>query len=230
MTTSLATTRTNGLLPYVPRLLLHWSPTGDDPRHMRINGTLAFVDISGFTKLTERLARKGKVGAEEMSDILSATFAGLLTECRADGADLVKWGGDAVLLLFQGPDHALRAARSAYRMRAALRTLGRISTTSGSVTLRMSMGVHSGDFDFFLVGDPAIHRELLISGPGASVTAEVESEAAAGQIGLSPTTAALLPPRLLGPFDEYMLGWKDRSFAVPAELARRVHPGGGIVR
>jgi hypothetical protein len=39
-----------------------------------------------------------------------------------------------------------------------------------------------------------------------------------------------VPPRLLGPFDEYMLGWKDRSFAVPAELARRVHPGGGIVR
>jgi hypothetical protein len=27
-----------------------------------------------------------------------------------------------------------------------------------------------------------------------------------------------------------MLGWKDRSFAVPAEHAKRVHPGGGIVR
>ena len=158
-------TASQGLLPYVPRLLMRWTPTGDDPRHMRVRGTLAFVDISGFTKLTERLARKGKVGAEEMSDILSATFAGLLTEARADGADLVKWGGDAVLLLFQGPDHALRAARSAYRMRATLRTIGRLSTTSGAVTLRMSVGIHSGDFDFFLVGDPELHRELLISGP-----------------------------------------------------------------
>ena len=188
-------TASQGLLPYVPRLLMRWTPTGDDPRHMRIRGTLAFVDISGFTKLTERLARKGKVGAEEMSDILSATFAGLLTEARADGADLVKWGGDAVLLLFQGPDHALRAARSAYRMRATLRTTGRLSTTSGAVTLRMSMGIHSGDFDFFLVGDPEIHRELLISGPGASTTADFEAAASAGQIGLSPTTVALLPPR-----------------------------------
>jgi class 3 adenylate cyclase/tetratricopeptide (TPR) repeat protein len=197
-TVSTATTESQGLLPYVPRLLMRWSPTGDDPRHMCIRGTLAFVDISGFTKLTERLARKGKVGAEEMSDILSATFAGLLTEARADGADLVKWGGDAVLLLFQGPDHALRAARSAYRMRAALRTIGHLSTTSGAVTLRMSMGIHSGDFDFFLVGDPEIHRELLISGPGASITAEFEAAASAGQIGLSPTTVALLPPRLVG--------------------------------
>ncbi|HEY3191012.1 MAG TPA: crosslink repair DNA glycosylase YcaQ family protein, partial [Solirubrobacteraceae bacterium] len=39
-----------------------------------------------------------------------------------------------------------------------------------------------------------------------------------------------LGPRLLPAFDPYLLGWKDRSFAVPAEHARRVHPGGGILR
>ena len=188
----------DSLLPYVSRLALGWAPTGPDRRHVRIHGSLAFVDISGFTRLTERLARKGKVGAEEMSDILSATFAGLLAEARADGADLVKWGGDAVLLLFQGPDHAHRAARAAHRMRATLKEIGRLPTTSGTVVLRMSVGVHSGDFDFFLVGDPALHRELLISGPAASVTAEVEAAAEAGQIGLSATTAGLLEPHLLG--------------------------------
>jgi Winged helix DNA-binding domain len=39
-----------------------------------------------------------------------------------------------------------------------------------------------------------------------------------------------LPARLLPAFDPYLLGWKDRSFAVPARHAGRVHPGGGIVR
>jgi hypothetical protein len=38
------------------------------------------------------------------------------------------------------------------------------------------------------------------------------------------------PPRLLPAFDPYLLGWNDRSFAVAAEHARRVHPGGGIIR
>jgi class 3 adenylate cyclase/tetratricopeptide (TPR) repeat protein len=199
MTAAEVTSEVRQLLqPYVPGLLMRWAPTGHDARHMRVTGTLAFVDISGFTRLTERLARKGKVGAEEMSDILSATFAGLLTEARDDGADLVKWGGDAILLLFQGPDHALRAARAAHRMRATLRVIGRVPTTSGNVTLRMSVGVHSGDFDFFLVGDPEIHRELLISGPAASITADTEAAAAADQIGLSRATAALLEPQLLG--------------------------------
>jgi class 3 adenylate cyclase/tetratricopeptide (TPR) repeat protein len=187
------------LLPYVPVLLRRWPRHGGDDRHMRVSGSLAFVDISGFTRLTEQLARQGKVGAEEMSDILSATFAALLTEARDDGADLVKWGGDAMLLLFQGPDHAARAARASHRMRAMLAVIGRIRTASVNISLRMSVGVHSGDFDFFLVGDPVLHQELIISGPGASVTAVTEAAAAAGQIGLSPATAALLDPRLLGP-------------------------------
>jgi Winged helix DNA-binding domain len=39
-----------------------------------------------------------------------------------------------------------------------------------------------------------------------------------------------LPPRLLPPFDPYLLGWKDRSFAVQPQHARRVHPGGGVLR
>jgi hypothetical protein len=38
------------------------------------------------------------------------------------------------------------------------------------------------------------------------------------------------PPRLLPAFDPYLLGWKDRSFAVEPAFARRVHPGGGIIR
>ena len=189
----------DGLLSYVPGLLRDWTPSGYDDRHMRVAGTLAFVDISGFTRLTERLARRGKVGAEEMSDLLSGTFAGLLAEAQEDGADLVKWGGDAMLLLFQGDGHPERAARSAHRMRARLRVVGRLPTTSGTVNLRMSVGVHSGEFDFFLVGDPDLHRELVLSGPSATLTAATEAAAPAGQIGLSAATAALLPPRVLGP-------------------------------
>ena len=41
---------------------------------------------------------------------------------------------------------------------------------------------------------------------------------------------AAIPARLLGAFDPYLLGWKDRAFAVPARHAKRVHPGGGMLR
>ena len=39
-----------------------------------------------------------------------------------------------------------------------------------------------------------------------------------------------IPARLLGAFDPYLLGWKDRAFAVPARYTDRVHPGGGMLR
>ena len=186
------------LRPYVPRLVVDWLRTTPDETFRQVEGSLAFVDISGFTQLTERLARRGKVGAEEMSDTLNATFSALLAEAYEEGAGLVKWGGDAVLLLFDGSDHATRACRAAHRMRARMREVGRVTTPAGRVTLRMSVGIHSGTFHFFLVGDPTQHRELIVSGPAASRTAEMEALAAAGQIVVSADTAELLKPAVLG--------------------------------
>ncbi len=184
------------LKPYVPRLLISWLRDTPEARQRDIEGTLAFVDISGFTTLTERLARKGKVGAEEVNDALDDVFRPLLDVAYDYGAGVVKWGGDAVLLLFDGDEHAPRAARAAVEMHRTLRTVGRMSTSSGQVRLRMSLGMHSGVFQFFLVGD--LHRELLVAGPGASRTVDMEAIADAGEVALSPETAALLEPKDVG--------------------------------
>src|SRR6185437_16941080 len=165
-------------------------------RHRVVDGTLAFVDISGFTRLTERLAGKGKIGAEEMSNLLDVTFAALLGVAYDYGAWLVKWGGDAVLLLFEGEQHAERACTAAHAMRRSLRQVGRLKTSVGEVTLRMSIGIHSGEFDFYLVG--SLHRELVITGPGPTQTADMEAAASAGEIVVSRSTAAHLRARTLG--------------------------------
>ena len=185
------------LRPYVPEIAVSWLSASPDERYRSVEGTLAFVDISGFTALARRLTRQGAVGSEDLSDILDATFGALLAHARREAGDLVKWGGDAVLLLFTGKDHATRAVRAAVDMRSGS-TVGRTRSSAGAVSLRMSVGIHSGWFDFFLVGDPDIHRELVISGPAASRCAEMEALATAGQIMVSAATAALLDPRALG--------------------------------
>ena len=91
------------LKPYVPRLLIEWVHDSPEIPYRQVEGTLAFVDISGFTALTERLARRGKVGAEILRDTLDGVFIALLDEAYLWGAGLIKWGGDALLLLFDGP-------------------------------------------------------------------------------------------------------------------------------
>src|SRR5271155_5585710 len=184
------------LRPYVADLVIDWLRETPDDTYREVEGTLAFVDISGFTALTERLARAGAVGAEEMSDILSAVFTDLLTVAFSYGAWVVKWGGDAVLLLFEGEEHPAMACRAAVEMRRVLRRAGQVRATAGSASLRMSVGVHSGPVSFFLAGPR--HRELVITGPAATEVALMEAAADAGEIVLSSAAARLLDPRVVG--------------------------------
>lgn len=57
-----------------------------------------------------------------------------------------------------------------------------------------------------------------------------DARAALRDVELDPAPPPPPPPRLLPPYDPYLLGWKDRSFAVPLEHARRIQPGGGVLR
>src|SRR5690348_16107473 len=188
--------RAADLISFVPRLTIEWLRSSPELRWLEVDGTLAFVDISGFTAMSEQLSSLGRAGAEEVTDVMNATFSALLAEAYALGGGLLKFGGDALLLLYQGNDHAARGARAAFEMRRTLRAIGRPRTSAGPVQLRMHAGLHLGRFQFFLVGDS--HRELLVTGPATSRTVEMEAASEAGEILVSTETAAELDPSTLG--------------------------------
>ncbi|HEX4490682.1 MAG TPA: adenylate/guanylate cyclase domain-containing protein [Acidimicrobiia bacterium] len=233
------------LLSYLPRLSVDWTHAAPDERWRVIDGTLVFVDVSGFTKMSERLARHGKVGAEEVAEVIGHAFTELLAVAYDNGGSLLKFGGDALLLLFEDDGHAPRATNAAIGMQHRLREVGRIDTTAGRVTLRMSAGVHSGEFGCFLVGDS--HRELLLAGPAVTTTAAMEGAASAGEVIVSAATAAALPPALLGaplgpgirirrgarpvasalPFERMVpRGFEPAPF-LPTAIRRHLEAGGG---
>ncbi|MDH3259798.1 MAG: AAA family ATPase [Acidimicrobiia bacterium] len=181
---------------YLPRLVQQWDTDAPSSTHRQIDGTMVFVDISGFTAMSERLARFGKVGAEEVTEVLGECFKGLLAVAYPLGGRLIKFGGDALLLLFDGPLHERRAVNAAVGMQHAIRTLGKVKTSAGNMTLRMSIGAHSGAFHFFLVGDS--HRELILTGPAATETVKMEGAAEATEIVISKATASVLPKAAVG--------------------------------
>jgi class 3 adenylate cyclase len=187
-----ATEMEAALAPYVPELLRRW-PEG--LAWQQLEGTMVSADISGFTTLAERLAERGREGAEELNALICGCFEGMIEHCDRQGGDVIKFGGDALLVWFAGDGHATRACRAAVGMR---RTIRRRRTTSDGrlVRLAMSIGVHSGQHQFF-----AIHAgcdDLIVSGPGATATVAAESAAAAGEILLSDATARLVPASWLG--------------------------------
>src|ERR1043166_2416351 len=187
------------LTPFVPRVVVEWLREIPEARRRDLEGTLVFVDISGFTAMSERLAQKGKVGAEEVTEVMNLVFARLLDVAYACGGGLLKFGGDALLLFFSDDAHEARACDAAFGMRKALRELGRPQTSVGPVTLKMHVGVHRDVYAFFLAGES--HRELLLAGPGVTRTVEMESNAEAGEILVSGETASRLPDALFGEAD-----------------------------
>jgi class 3 adenylate cyclase/tetratricopeptide (TPR) repeat protein len=203
--------------PYVPRLAAEWDLDASDDRWRELPATCCLVDISGFTALSERLARRGRIGAEELTEVLNHVFSRMLDVAYAKGGALLKFGGDALLLAFVGDDHARRAAEAAVAMRAALREARTLPTSVGRVNLRMSVGIHTGIFHVFRVGDS--HRELLISGPAATTTTRMEQTADAGEIVISLDTASRLPVDAVGAAkgDGRLLRWRkvDERAAEP---------------
>ena len=177
-------------------MLLRHLEVAPDEQVRSLDATVMFADVSGFTRLSERLARSGREGAERLTEAINSCFTALLADAYENGASLIKFGGDALLLWFDGEDHAARACTAAVAMRQTLRDIVRNRTGADKIVLRISIGIHSGTYETFLVGGS--HVEYLIAGPAASTAVTMEAVAHSGQILVSKATAELLPPRCLG--------------------------------
>ena len=114
------------------------------------------------------------------------------------------------------------AARACWEMQRTIERVGRLRVTGGTVTLRMSIGITTGKLDFFTAG--SVHRELLITGPGATETVTIEAIADAGEIGISHALAALLDPACVGPAKEQAL-----LLVAPPDIERQRAPDVGSV-
>lgn len=61
---------------------------------------LLFLDMSGFTPLTEKLSMKGMKGVEEVSHHLNDYFGQIIARIHDHGGDVIKFAGDALLVMW----------------------------------------------------------------------------------------------------------------------------------
>ncbi len=207
----------SGYRPFVPRLAAQWETEAPGQRARLLEASLLGLDISGFTALSERLAERGKLGAEELIMLISRCYSGLIDLAERYGGDVLKFRGDALLLLYDGDGHEQRAALSALAMQAFIAEAGSGESSVGPVRLGMAGGCVSGPCHFFLLGRH--HRELIVCGPSASGTLELEDAAESGEILVSHRTAEALTGGLVG--EEREGAFLLRPDATPAELPER---------
>jgi class 3 adenylate cyclase/tetratricopeptide (TPR) repeat protein len=176
---------------YVPLLVrdrLERQSSGLAQQEMdRREGAILFVDISGFTILTERLAVKGTIGAEELTAALNAYFDRLIEQIAAHGGDVVKMAGDALIAVWPVVEEGtlaeatLRAATCGLVVGATLQNY----EVAEGIRLTSKVGIGAGEVVAMFVGGLHDRWELLLAGSPLVQMGQAEHNAKPGEVVLS---------------------------------------------
>ncbi|GAB4503323.1 MAG: hypothetical protein Fur0043_03150 [Anaerolineales bacterium] len=124
-----------------------------DPNSLQLGGkrvdlTVLFADIRGFTSLSE------KVSPERLVSILNLYLAAMAEAVLAQEGTIDKFLGDAVMAWFNAPipqpDHTLRAVKAALAMRESVERL--YKSLPPDSHLAFGVGIHYGDAVLGLIG------------------------------------------------------------------------------
>lgn len=125
--------------------------------------SILFSDLRGFTTLSE-----GR-DAEEVAAKLTEYFDAMTEAIFAHRGMINDFIGDGIMAIFGAPvpdpDHALHAVRSAWAMDRALARLNERWGAAGLPTLRMGIGVHTGEVFAGNVGGAARVKYTLVGDP-----------------------------------------------------------------
>jgi Predicted ATPase len=211
-----------------------------------------FLDISGFTPLTESLMRGEKGGAELLADIVNEFFCPVIAAVYRRGGYVSGFAGDAFTAVFPASCAPADAARRAFASAAAIREVfvgARAATPEGDFPLAVKQGLALGLVECGVAGDAALgdaRRAFFHRGPAIDSSAAAEhrcekgslvlDSAIAGELGLRgrPLAAgffaaetgdlAVLPPPALDPaFPSYAAELAFPFF--PRELVVSAVPG-----
>ena len=155
-----------------------------------IDAALLFVDVSGYTALTEQLSTLGRVGSETLTDIVNRCFERLIDDVIAGDGHVLRFGGDALFVAFTGPGRLERAADTALAMQHTIGDMPAIQAPGRRVRLSQSIGLHRGDL--------LLHRwsgswtEVVPFGPAVTEVLRCETAAQSGQIAISDAVVAEL--------------------------------------
>ena len=182
--------RTN-LAKFVPqrvRRLIEESPEAPSLEKREADVTVAFADITGYTRLSSRLA------PEVLDSIVERYFSAFLDEIVKHGGDVNETAGDGLMVIFHEGDHARAAvgtARAIHRRAAELNA----ERPEGFEPLAMHIGINTGPA---LLGATKIEGRAgtrwtyTASGLTTSIAARLAAVAQGGEIVISETTLARL--------------------------------------
>jgi class 3 adenylate cyclase/tetratricopeptide (TPR) repeat protein len=182
--------------PLVPDFILYQDTRG------RTEGNFAaaalFIDIPGFTGLTERLVPHGREGAEILAGTLRFYFDPLIAAVHELGGLVVGFAGDAFTAIFPhstGRNVAEHALASALKMRRFFLNRAERATRFGTFPFSYKVGLSWGAVEWGIVRVSQERKYWYFRGPVIDKCASIEHHAEKGDILMDAAFHQRIPKR-----------------------------------
>lgn len=147
-----------------------------------IEATVAFIDICGFTAITENEP------ADMVVKLLNKYFDVMVKEIIAQNGHVDKFIGDAIMAVFRGDFHLDRAIDACLAVRA---NIEKLPTENDKVSFspKVSIGINSGEIISGNIGSATLRRlDYTVIGDVVNTAQRLQSVAKAGEIIINETS------------------------------------------
>lgn len=152
-----------------------------------VQASVLFVDICGFTSLSEVLPPADIVG------MLNTYFDQMVQEIIAQGGRVDKFMGDAVMAVFRGDFHLDRAIDAALAVRAVVQANEYTLPDGQRYQPQVSIGVNTGEMVSGNIGSASLKRlDYTVIGDTVNVSQRLQSVAQPGQVIITESTYQLV--------------------------------------
>ncbi len=184
---TLAAIKENNILKmYVDKTVLNFMNTKDFEAQLTasetVNATAVFIDICGFTAITE------KEPADKVVRMLNQYFDVMVKEIIAQNGYIDKFIGDAVLAVFKDESHLDRAVEACLGVRSQIDKLPKEDGTD-YFQPKVSIGIDSGEMVRGNLGSASLRRlDYTVIGDVVNTAQRLQTIARPNQILISETS------------------------------------------
>jgi len=149
-----------------------------------IEATIVFMDICGFTAISEREP------PDVVVRLLNKYFDIMVKAIIAEGGSVDKFMGDAVLAVFKNDDHLARALRTAIAVNAAIQSMKDTLSDEQTFLPKLSIGINTGEVISGNIGSDTLRRfDFTVIGDAVNIAQRLQSIAQPGQILITEETS-----------------------------------------
>jgi len=142
-----------------------------------IDATVMFIDICGFTAITEQVA------ANVVVKLLNGLFDTIVKEIISQGGHVDKFMGDAVMAVFRGDYHLDKAIDTALAVKEQISNTEEIIAGKLKFKPEISIGINSGEMVSGNIGSASLKRlDYTVIGDAVNLAQRLQCTAKAGQI------------------------------------------------